>query len=297
MNVFTIKDLENLSGIKAHTIRVWEQRYSFLKPNRTGTNIRYYCNRELKTILNISLLNKHGYKISHIDKMSEEELNGKIVSLSACEAQQERIVNELIAYMIDLDIDMFEQKLDHYILVKGIDKAIGQLIFPFLQRIGILWLTNHIHPAQEHLVMNCIRQKLIVGIEGAVVPRQTGKTVLLFLPEGEHHELGLLYVSYLMKTHGVQVLYLGADIPLDDVVFVCRSKNPDYLYTHLTCVAGGFNFDKFLSRLGRELPGIPLVISGQMVKDHPSKTSSGVHFKYCIDEVVDFVAGLGSSPV
>src|SRR5229473_2257356 len=99
MNVFTIKDLENLSGIKAHTIRIWEQRYTFLKPNRTGTNIRYYCNQELKTILNISLLNKYGYKISHIDKMSEQELKSKIIALSDKEAQQERIINELLAHM------------------------------------------------------------------------------------------------------------------------------------------------------------------------------------------------------
>src|ERR1700753_399895 len=112
MNVFTIKDLENLSGIKAHTIRIWEQRYNFLKPNRTDTNIRYYCNQELKTILNISLLNKYGYKISHINKMSEQELRAKLVSLSDKEAQQERMVNELIVYMIDLEIDCFERVLD-----------------------------------------------------------------------------------------------------------------------------------------------------------------------------------------
>lgn len=292
MNVFTIKDLETLSGIKAHTIRIWEQRYNFLKPNRTGTNIRYYCNRELKTILNISLLNKYGYKISHIDKMNEQELNGKIISLCAHEAQQERIVNELIAHMIDLDIDLFEQKLDRYILDKGIDKAITQIVFPFLQRIGILWLTNHVHPAQEHLVMNCIRQKLIVGIEGVVTHRQADKTVLLFLPEGEHHELGLLYVYYLMKTHGVKVLYLGADMPIEDIAFACQAKNPDYLYTHLTCIAGSFSFEKFFSQLDRAAPGIPLFVSGQMVKAQAEKTFSGVHFKRSMNEVADFVAGL-----
>src|SRR5579872_992676 len=268
MNVFTIKDLENLSGIKAHTIRIWEQRYGFLKPCRTDTNIRYYCNRELKTILNISLLNKYGYKISQIDKMSEQELNTRIISLSAREAQQERIVNELIACMIDLEIDDFEHLLDNHILVKGIDKTIHQIIFPFLQRIGILWLTSHIHPAQEHLVMNCIRQKLIVGIEGAVTQRQVDKRVLLFLPEGEYHELGLLYVYYLLKMHGVKVFYLGADMPVEDIAFACQSKKPDYLYTHLTCIAGSFSFEKFLSQMTREMPGIPLVVSGQMVQGH-----------------------------
>src|SRR4028119_2340204 len=124
MNAFTIKDLENLSGIKAHTIRIWEQRYTFLKPQRTDTNIRYYSNEELKTILNIALLNKYGYKISHIDRMNPDELRDKIVSLSQTEAQQERMINELIQFMIELDMEKFEIVLDNYILARGVDKAI-----------------------------------------------------------------------------------------------------------------------------------------------------------------------------
>ena len=130
MNVFTIKDLENLSGIKAHTIRIWEQRYNFLKPSRTDTNIRYYCSQELKTVLNISLLNKYGYKISHIDKMSEVELKSKLISLSDSDARQERVVNELIGHMIDLNIEGFEHVMDNYVLTHGVDRAITQIVFP-----------------------------------------------------------------------------------------------------------------------------------------------------------------------
>jgi DNA-binding transcriptional MerR regulator len=163
--MFTIKDLENLSGIKAHTIRVWEQRYTFLAPQRTETNIRCYSNDELQKLLNVALLNKYGYKISHIDKMSVSEMNEKIVSLSQVEAQQERIVNELIHCMANIKMEEFESILDNYIKTKGIEKAIIQILFPFLERIGILWLTDHINPAQEHMVSNIIRQKLIVGID------------------------------------------------------------------------------------------------------------------------------------
>src|SRR5215218_2232481 len=126
MNVFTIKDLENLSGIKAHTIRIWEQRYQFLKPSRTGTNIRYYSNEELKTVLNIALLNKYGYKISHINKMDYAEINQKLVSLSHHYAQQEWVVNQLISFMVDLDLDLFEELLDKQILAKGIEKIINE---------------------------------------------------------------------------------------------------------------------------------------------------------------------------
>lgn len=292
MNVFTIKDLENLSGIKAHTIRIWEQRYKFLKPNRTGTNIRYYCCQELKTILNISLLNKYGFKISHIDKMSEQELSSRIISLSDKEAQQERIVNELISNMIDLEIDSFEQILDNYILTRGIDKAINHIIFPFLHRIGILWMTNHIHPAQEHLVTNVIRQKLIVGIEGVMTHIHVNKTILLFLPEGEYHELGLLYVYYLLKNHGIKVLYLGADMPFQDIEFICKLKMPDYCYTHLTGTTGSFNFEKFLSQMSHQIPDIPLVVSGQLAQTQMRKIPPGIHFKRSLPEVMEYVASL-----
>src|SRR5258708_24726599 len=124
MNVITIKDLENLSGIKAHTIRIWEQRYNFLKPNRTDTNIRYYCNQELTTILNISLINKYGYKISHINRMTEQELKTRIISLSDTATQHGRLVNEPIDYMIDLKIQFIRVFLDDVSLPQGIDNAI-----------------------------------------------------------------------------------------------------------------------------------------------------------------------------
>ncbi|MDO9156300.1 MAG: MerR family transcriptional regulator, partial [Sediminibacterium sp.] len=135
MNAFTIKDLENLSGIKAHTIRIWEQRYTFLNPQRTETNIRYYSGDELKTVLNIALLNKYGFKISHIDKMSTAEMREKTLSLNQAQAQIERMVNELISCMVDMKIEEFEMLLDGYIKSKGIEKTIPQIIFPFLERI------------------------------------------------------------------------------------------------------------------------------------------------------------------
>ena len=127
MNAFTIKDLENLTGIKAHTIRIWEQRYTFLRPQRTDTNIRYYNNDELKKILNISLLNKYGFKISHIDKMSEEDIRNKILSINDVHAQQERIVNWLIQGMIDMDLEGFERVLEEQIRAKGIEKQSTKL--------------------------------------------------------------------------------------------------------------------------------------------------------------------------
>lgn len=291
MHSFTIKDLENLSGIKAHTIRIWEQRYSFLKPNRTGTNIRFYTNEELKKILNVALLNKYGFKISHIDKMNEMEMREKILSLNQMEAQQERIVNMLIQNMVDLDMESFEAVLDNFIASRGIERTISQILFPYLEKIGILWLTNHINPAQEHLVTNIIRQKLIIGIENVRSTIKTGKSVLLFLPETEYHELSLLFMNYMLKSKGVSTIYLGCSIPLKDVEFVARLKKPDYLYTHLTTVGPKFNFDKFIATLSKSFPQTPVIISGQLTNTYEKRVLPPINFKKSYAEVMDFLAG------
>lgn len=292
MDSFTIKDLENLSGIKAHTLRIWEQRYSFLKPSRTFTNIRYYGNEELKKILNIALLNKYGYKISHIDKMNEAEIKEKLLSLSQMEAQQERIVNDLIKNMIDLDMESFENTLDRFILSRGIERAITQIIFPFLEKIGILWLTNHINPAQEHLVTNLVRQKLIVGIEGVSTSIKVNKTVLLFLPEGEYHELGLLFMYFILKSRGANVIYLGSNVPIKDVAYVVNLKKPDYLYSHLTSVGQNFNFDRFLTNLRQKFQNTPVIISGQLTQNFEKKIQPPILFKRSFAEVMQFVTNL-----
>lgn len=292
MDAFTIKDLENLSGIKAHTIRIWEQRYNFLNPSRTDTNIRYYTNDELITLLNIALLNKYGYKISHIDKMKPIEMKERILSLTQSEAQLERIVNELIECMVDLRIEDFESVLDFQISTKGIEKTITQIIFPFLERIGILWVTSRVNPAQEHLVTNIIRQKLILGIERTVPALQVTSTALLFLPEGEHHELGILFMYYLLKSRGVKVLYLGANVPLRDVVYVADLKGPSFVYTHLTSVASNFNFEKFLGKVGATVSNYSVVVSGLLTQNYKKSIPSNVNLKRSLPEVMEYLAKL-----
>lgn len=292
MNSFTIKDLENISGIKAHTIRIWEQRYSFLKPLRTTTNIRHYSNEELKKVLNIALLNKYGFKISHIDKMSDTEMKQKIVSLNQAQAQQERVINEMIQHMVDLNIDAIEVLLDESIRSKGIERTISQVIFSFMEKIGILWLTNHINPAQEHLVTNLIRQKLIVGIDNVSTVLKVNKSVLLFLPEGEHHEIGLLFMYYMLKNRGVNTIYLGANVPLKDVEYVNQLRKPDYIYTHLTSVAHHFNFEKFIQNLTKKFDSTPIVISGLLTHSYEKKIPPQINFKRNIHEAMAFVAAL-----
>ena len=292
MHSFTIKDLENLSGIKAHTIRIWEQRYSFLKPARSDTNIRYYGNPELKQLLNIALLNKYGFKISHIDKMNEVEIREKILSLNQVEAQQERIINELIQGMVDMELAHFESILNNHILVRGIERSIMQIIFPFLQKLGILWQTNHINPAQEHFVSNIIRQKLIVGIDNVTSSFKINKSVLLFLPEGEFHELGLLFMHYMLKSRGISVVYLGASIPLKDVEYVIKNKNPDYLYIHITSPANKFSFERFIAGVAQLSPNSPIIISGPLTNSYQKKLHPPVLFKKSAADIMEFVLSI-----
>ena len=289
MSSYTIKDLEKISGIKAHTIRIWEQRYNFLQPQRTETNIRSYSADELKVILNVSLLNKYGFKISHIDKMSFEQMEDKIMSLSQLDAQKERVVNALIKEMVSLNMVAFERQLDLYIGQKGIEKAINEIIFPYLERVGILWVTNHINPAQEHLATNIVRQKIILGIERLTQLLTYTKRIVLFLPEGEYHELGLLYVHFLLKQKGIYVDYLGTNVPMVDLKYLTEFKKVDYLYCHITMPARNFKLDKFFTNLSTINQQIPIILSGLMIQEYKGNISPNIHLKRSLSETIAFL--------
>ncbi|MFM6995433.1 MAG: MerR family transcriptional regulator [Sediminibacterium sp.] len=289
MSSYTIKDLEKISGIKAHTIRIWEQRYNFLQPQRTETNIRSYSAEELKVILNVSLLNKYGFKISHIDKMSSEQMEEKIMALNQLDAQKERVVNALIKEMVGLNMVAFERQLDLYIGQKGIEKTINEIIFPYLERVGILWVTNHINPAQEHLATNIVRQKIILGIEKLTPLLNYSKRIVLFMPEGEYHELGILYVHFLLKQKGIYVDYLGANVPMVDLKYLTEVKKIDYLYCHITSPARNFKLDKFFANLATINPEIPIVLSGQLIQEFKGKIASNIHLKRSLAETITFL--------
>jgi len=290
--LFTIRDIENLSGIKAHTIRIWEQRYSFIKPKRSGTNIRFYSSDDLKVILNISLLNKHGYKISQINRMSREAMFRNVLSLTDSEAKAGIVVNQLLELMVAFDEITFEKTINKYIAASGIEKAILEILFPFLDKVGILWLTNHINPAQERLVSNVVRQKIITGIDGIASKVTSTSKICLFLPEGEHHEISLLYVAFLLKKKGIPITYLGANIPLDELKTVVDVKKPDYLYTHVTTAGQSFNFEKFVSTMNRDFKNVQVIISGRLTNAYVKKIPQKITFKKSIAEVKEFINNL-----
>ncbi|RYZ23461.1 MAG: MerR family transcriptional regulator [Chitinophagaceae bacterium] len=267
---FTIKELESLTGVKAHTIRIWEQRYGFLKPSRTPTNIRTYNNEELKTLLTVALLNKYGYKISRIDGMDSLQREREVLALQFEDARQEHLVNELLSCMVDMNARGFESLLNRHLAAYGIEDTILQIVFRFLEKTGILWQTGRINPAHEHVVSNIIRQKVITAIEALPLPDADTPLMLLLLPEGEFHELGLLYVNYLLRRKGVPVLYLGANMPLKDALYAARLKEPEAIYLHLTAVHHRNAFIRFLNGLTTGLPGTRILLSGYVAHDIPA---------------------------
>ena len=292
MSSYSIKDLEQISGIKAHTIRIWEQRYQFLQPSRTTTNIRTYSSNELKTILNVSLLNKYGFKISHIDKMTSEQMEEKILSINQLDAPKERVVNNLIKEMVSMNMLGFEQQLDIYIAQKGIEKTINEIIFSFLERVGILWVTNHINPAQEHLATNVLRQKIIYGIEKLPPITKYNKRVILFLPEAEYHEIGLLFVHFLLKLNGVYVDYLGANVPMVDLEYLVKTNKVDYLFSHLTLPAKKFKFDKFINQLAEFSKVSSIILSGQLIQDYKGPIPAGIQLKRSLNDTLQFIQSI-----
>ena len=289
---FTIKELELLSGVKAHTIRIWEQRYGFIKPARTTTNIRRYSNDELKTLLTVALLNKHGFKISRIDEMTPEQREEAALDLPG-EASDERKVNELIHHMIQLEIETFEKIINRIISEKGLDECITSIIFRFLEKTGILWHTGRINPGHEHIVSNLIRQKIISATDQLQVTRKKNMQFLLLLPEYEYHELGLLFVHYILKKKGFQVIYMGSATPLPDANYVIDLKKPDYIYIHLTSVPIKLNLERYISRLSIPTDS-QLLLSGSAMQTRKFKRKKTVVFK-SLKELLNFLSVVNPS--
>jgi methanogenic corrinoid protein MtbC1 len=214
------------------------------------------------------------------------------LSLSDANAIQERIINDLLQAMVDLDMEWFEKILNNHIAAKGIERTVTQIIFPFLEKIGILWLTGHINPAQEHLVSNIIRQKIIVAIDKQVTSPVAQRSVLLFLPESEHHELGLLFMNFILKKLGYKTIYLGADIAFQDTASVIQLKKPDFVFTHLTAAVSNFCIEKFLRNIQQHFGPVKTIVSGPVVQQYKKKTPAGIDFKQSLAEVMDFFSAV-----
>jgi len=269
---YTIKDLENLSGIKAHTIRIWEKRYGLLVPKRTDTNIRRYSDDDLKKIINISLLVNRGFKISKIAALSEEELYHHALKVNSKPEDTNDRIEKLIFYMLSLDVNSIELEVESLIQEAGVEKAIYQYIFPLMEKIGTLWQANSIVPAQEHFVFNFLRQKLI--IETDKLPKTDGNeqlSGLFFLPEGENHEFSLLFYNYLARKNGHHTLYLGQSVPLSDILTIAESFHFDYYFTAIITSSPKDDFEQFLSDFSSKVSASMLYVTGKEAQNYKRK--------------------------
>ncbi|RAV98629.1 MerR family transcriptional regulator [Pseudochryseolinea flava] len=265
MGKYSIKDLEQLSGIKAHTIRIWEKRHNLISPSRTETNIRFYSDEDLKRIINISLLNNYGIKISRIASMTDKEVHEKVLEISEIKNEATIHIDQLVVAMIDIDEAHFEKILNTLILRYGFEKTITEMIYPFLEKIGVLWQTKNITPAHEHFISNLVRQKIIVAIDGLALPPTSAHRVLLFLPENELHEIGLLFYHYLVRKAGYRTYYLGQNVPHDDLMKIVEIHRPQTLITSITSLPSK-PIDQYFQRLTNDFPDLLILASGLQIQ-------------------------------
>lgn len=287
MSNYSIKDLEQLSGIKAHTLRIWEQRYNIISPKRTDTNIRTYDDQDLKLVLNISLLKDHGFKISDISRLSVQELYREVIKISDRHLNYPDQIHALTISMIDLDEERFDKIISTNILQFGFENTMIHIIYPFLSRIGTLWITGSVGPAQEHFISNLIRQKIIVAIDGQVSKqRLNSKKYLLFLPEGELHEISLLFANYIIKARSNKVIYLGQSLPFNELVFAYNLHKPDYIFSAITSVPSNSDVQPYVNKLMRTFPECHILLTGYQVVGQDIQTDENATIINNIDNLV-----------
>lgn len=292
---YSIKDLENLTGIKAHTIRMWEQRYSIIKPERSITNIRLYGASELKLMLNIALLNNNGYKISKIARMTNDEMLSKVMEVVNKRTRYEDQIATLTVAMVDLDEDSFERLMVENIEEYGFEQTVLKIIFPFLSKIGALWTTDSINPAQEHFITNLIRQKIIVAIDNIQEPVHTDyPSMMLFLPEGELHETILLFSYYLIRSKGFRVFYFGQMLPLEDVSKAYELRNPEYLLTIITTTPSLDKVQKYMDELSARFPNSKVLLGGRQVVGQDFRVSDNQEIIYSPNRLIEYLEMLQS---
>lgn len=294
MHTYSIKDLEKLTGIKAHTIRAWEQRYGLIEPKRTDTNIRYYDDEQLKHLLNVSLLSKNGFKISKICRWSDEEFEQTIrevydrTLIHSSGPHIEISANDLITAMIDLDAAKFNAIYESSIKTHGFQDTIKEVIYPFLEKVGILWTIGQINIAQEHFVSCLIRQKIIAAID-RLSNNLEGKKFVLFLPEGEHHEIGLLLAYYLLKEQGQNVYYLGQNLPTKDIGDVIETIQPDFVLTFIVDPSLINTADKLVTHLQEASQNSKLLIASRPSEKLNNEAFPNVQFMHSMDDLTAII--------
>lgn len=264
--IYSIKDLERISGIKAHTLRIWEKRYDILAPERTDTNIRTYDDDDLRKLLNIKTLLDGGWKISHVGQLDYESIKMEVEKLFEVRDKgvvvYQPFVNALTAAMLEINEKEFDRIFSSATTRLGLREAMIHIVNPFLQRVGIMWSVREAHPGHEHFATNLIRKKLFSAIDQMLPIERKSEKFLLFLPEGEHHEIGLLFANFWLRSEGYEVIYLGANVPFDSVAEVADSVNPENILSFFIANRPVEEIEKYLGKVCRRFSKQTIFIAG-----------------------------------
>jgi DNA-binding transcriptional MerR regulator len=231
MKLYQIAELEQLTGIKAHTIRIWEQRHNLIKPQRTETNIRRYNDEQVKKMLNVAALLSEGYKISKIAALKEKEILQAVAEIRKTSTDRiayQTYINDLIAAMLNFDGPLFEKTYHSVVKKLGVFDAMLHVIYPLLNKIGFMWMVNDAIPIQEHFASNIIKRKLIAAADNLPLINKR-KKFLLILPPNEWHDIGLLFANYIIKAKGYEATYFGQNVPYENINLAVKTIKPDYL--------------------------------------------------------------------
>jgi len=265
---YSIKDLEVLSGIKMHTIRIWEKRYELLNPDRTDTNIRLYDDEDLKRLLNVSLLTKNGYKISKVAQWNDSEIKDTVIKLASSKTSYSDYIDRFMFLMVELNTVGFEKLLNEVLVEFSFEDAHFNIIFKLFERVGTYWQVGSIFPAQEHYVTHLFRQKLIAEIDKMGSSEEGKRTILFYLPENELHEMSLLFYSYLARKSGYNVFYLGQSVPFEDLEKISAIKEIDYVFTAFVNSISPDQLEEYLARLRDCFPKQKVFITGHQVQQY-----------------------------
>ena len=254
-NVFSIKDLENISGIKAHTIRIWEKRYNVLEPMRSDTNIRYYNLVNLQKLLNITLLHDHGYKISRIAKFTEQQIPEAVRKIISEKSVKSHAISSFKMAMLNFDQSLFFDTYNTLLSEKSFREVFYEVFIPLMNEIGLLWQTDTITPAHEHFISYLIKQKLLIKTEKLQILKPTNdeKVFVLYLPSNEIHELGLMYLNYEVLHHGYRSIYLGESIPLDNLKDLKKYFNKVTFVSYLTVEPNKDEINPYIKAINNEV--------------------------------------------
>ncbi|MGJ8684030.1 MAG: MerR family transcriptional regulator [Nonlabens sp.] len=290
---FSIKDLENLSGIKAHTIRIWEKRYNLLTPERTNTNIRTYNLEALQKILNISYLKNVGIKISAIADLNSEDIEDQVRSYAERNNKNDHAIQELKLAMVNFDQQMFQRVYQNSLLEHGFNGVFYNLFVPFLEELGYLWQSKTINIAHEHFISHLIKQKVLINIEKLQYskPTKTDKTYILFLPENEMHDLGLLFLNYELLKKGCNTIYLGSCMTLESLPFFKNKEVEPTFITYVTVQPTEKKLPLFLKQFDKKVSDsedVELWVLGRLAqKINQSDLKSNQYVFKGVSEVIE----------